>query len=79
MTLAEKLTAVAQALDETTAGVDDNSTAAGETVIFVHNGDTYVYISDANSGYGVGDDLIKLTGHTSLTTITIGGDNATIG
>jgi hypothetical protein len=78
-TLAEKLTAVAQAIDETTAGVDDNSTAVGETVIFVHSGDTYVYISDANSGYGTGDDVIKLTGHTSLTTITIAGDNATIG
>jgi hypothetical protein len=77
-TFAEKLAAVAAAIDEDGNGAANNTTA-GETVIFVHNGDTYVYISDGTTGFGAGDDIIKLTGITSLTTITVTNNNITIG
>ena len=79
-TLAEKLVAVAAAINNAADGTA-GATVAGETVFFVHDGDTYVYISDGTAGYGTGDDLIKLTGHTGLATITAaGGDNTiTIG
>lgn len=65
-TLAEKVTAVAAAIELQTATTD------GEAAFFEHAGDTYVFISDGVAGVGAGDGLIKLTGVTGLTTLTIG-------
>jgi hypothetical protein len=78
-TLLERLTAVGNAIDKLADG-NAGTTSAGETVFFEHSGNTYVYVSDAVTGYGVGDDIIKLSGTTGLASLTIvGADTATIG
>ena len=77
-TLLERATAVGNAIDKLANGNAGASTA-GETVIFVHGGNTYVYISDAVAGFAAGDELIELTGIDSLTTITVANNNITIG
>lgn len=61
-TLAERLVAVEQAIQL-------NSLTAGEAAIFVSGYDSYIFISDATAGVGVGDVLIKLNNivATSLT------------
>ena len=71
-TLAEKVAAVAADIQNATANT------AGKVAIFQHGGNTYVFITDAAGANTTGDDLIELTG-TSLTTITIAGNNFTGG
>ena len=71
-TLAEKVAAVAADIQNATANT------AGKVAIFQHGGNTYVFITDAAGANTTGDDLIELTG-TSLTTITLAGNNFTGG
>ena len=71
-TLAEKLAAIVSAI------ADSSATVAGESAVFVHDGQAYLYINgDTDTTADTQDTLIKLTGITSLTdglTISVGGD-----
>lgn len=40
----------------------DNAVAASKAAVFSWGGDAYVFVNDADAGFGAGDGLIKLTG-----------------
>lgn len=71
-TLAERLTAVAAAVELTTA------TTAGDIAIFEFGSDSYAFITDATAGLNATDVLIKLAGVTGLTDSTITAGDLTI-
>lgn len=71
-TLALRLVAVEAAMTAATA-------VANETAVFNFGADSYVFISDGTAGVGATDVLIKITGITTATGLTVvGGDIVTI-
>jgi hypothetical protein len=71
-TLAEKITAVANAIN-----ASGNATAAGEMARFFHGGDGYIFISDGVAGVSENDVLIKLAAvNVETFTMTINGNDA---
>ena len=66
-TLANKITAVE-------AGINAGGTAAaGQSAVFVHDGATYLFVSDGTDNVANTDLLVKLVGVTATTGITLDG------
>jgi hypothetical protein len=55
------------------AGMTAATAVANETAVFNFGGDAYVFISDGTAGVGANDVLIKLTGISVSTGMTVSG------
>ena len=77
-TLALRIAAVQDAINDNDNAADSNDAAAGDALIFAFGGDSYIFVSDATAGVGATDVLIKLTGIAGSTTTDsltiVGGD-----
>ena len=73
-------TTLADALGDITARMTAAVDTAGEFAFFKVNntGDEYLFISNGVAGAGAGDELIQLTGLTSVNTINLTAGNLTI-
>ncbi|MBR1232864.1 VCBS domain-containing protein [Bradyrhizobium sp. AUGA SZCCT0182] len=64
-TLAERIVAVNDALEDINNDGSGNDAVAGETLVFGFGSDSYIYISDGVLGVGANDVLIQLAGIAS--------------
>ncbi len=79
-TLAERVIAVNDALDDINDDGGSTDAVAGEALVFAFGSDSYIYISDGVLGIGANDVLIKLTGIAgsgSTDQLTISGGDIT--
>jgi hypothetical protein len=61
-TLALRIIAVQDAINDNDNQANSNDAAAGDALIFAFGGDSYIFVSDGTPGVGTTDVLIKLTG-----------------
>ena len=73
-------TTLANALTEITARFTAATTSAGEFAFFkvAGTGNEYLFISDGTAGVTANDDLIQLTGVTTIGSINLTGGNLTV-
>ena len=79
-TLAERIVAVNDALDDIANNGGATDAVAGESLVFGFGSDSYIYISDGVLGVGANDVLIQLVGIASGTgtdQLTLSGGNIT--
>jgi hypothetical protein len=67
-TLALRIIAVQDAINDNDNAADSNDAAAGDALIFAFGSDSYIFVSDGTPGVGATDVLIKLTGIAGSTT-----------